>query len=84
MIATTGSTVQATLRQFMSDVFFVDNVDPEASFLEQGIIDSLGVVELVAFVERTYGIKCADEDLVPENLDSLNRVAAFVERKRSA
>ena len=53
----------------------------DESFLEAGIIDSTGVLELVGFLETTFGIAVADEDLVPANLDSVERVARFVERK---
>lgn len=51
------------------------------SFLEAGIIDSTGVLELVGFIESALGITVEDEDLVPANLDSVERVARFVERK---
>lgn len=54
----------------------------EDSFLEQGIIDSTGVLELVTFLEDKYKITVADEELVPENLDSIANVARFVESKR--
>ena len=56
----------------------------DTSFLAQGILDSTGVVELVAFLEETFGIKVADEEIVPENLDSLAAIEAFVGRKRPA
>ena len=72
--------IHDTVRRFLAEVFFVDGLDADASFLEQGIIDSTGMLELVMFIESTYGIKIADDELVPENLDSLNRVAAFIER----
>ena len=52
------------------------------SLVEGGVIDSMGVAELVAFVESRFGISVADDELVPDNLDSIARVAAFVERKR--
>ncbi|HXC66877.1 MAG TPA: acyl carrier protein [Nitrospiraceae bacterium] len=51
------------------------------SFLESGIIDSTGVLELVRFLEATFGIKVADEELVPDNLDSLNKIVAFLQAK---
>ena len=70
-----------TVRRFIHDVFFVDDVDASASFLEEGIIDSTGMLELVAFLEGTFGISIADTELIPENLDSLDKVAAFIERK---
>jgi acyl carrier protein len=51
------------------------------SFLETGIIDSTGVLELVRFLEATYGIKVADEELIPDNLDSINKIVAFLQAK---
>lgn len=52
-----------------------------ASFLEQGIIDSTGVLELATHLEEAYGFKVKDEELVPENLDSVNAIASYVEKK---
>jgi acyl carrier protein len=72
------------LRQFIVDTFFVDRFSDDESFLRSGIIDSTGMMELVAFLEREFAIKVADKELVPENLDSLARVSAFVERKQGA
>jgi acyl carrier protein len=54
------------------------------SLLEQGIMDSTGVLELVAFLESQFGIKVADEELVPDNLDSVDRIVAFVGSKQPA
>jgi len=51
------------------------------SFLENSVIDSTGVLELVAFLEETYGITVENEELIPENLDSLENVTAYVSRK---
>lgn len=53
------------------------------SFLDKGIIDSTGILELVAFVEDRYRIKVEDRELLPDNLDSINRLAAFIRRKQS-
>ena len=53
----------------------------DQSFLDSGIIDSTGVLELVAFVEERFGISIADRELVPENLDSLRNLSDFVARK---
>ena len=58
-----------------------DHLQDTESFLETGLIDSTGVLELVGFLETTYAIKVADEDLVPANLDSVASVCRFVERK---
>jgi acyl carrier protein len=77
--------VRATLRQFILQNFYVADparLSDEASLLDSGIIDSTGVLELVGFLEHELGLTVADEELVPENLDSLSRLVAFVDRKR--
>jgi acyl carrier protein len=53
----------------------------DTSFLDEGIIDSVGVLELVAFLEETFGFRVEDEELIPENLDSLVKITAYVEAK---
>jgi acyl carrier protein len=59
-----------------------DTLTEDQSFLESGIIDSTGMLELVSFVEQRYGISVADRELLPENLDSLRNISQFVARKR--
>lgn len=54
------------------------------SFLETGIIDSTGVLELVRFLEATFDIKIVDEELIPDNLDSINMIVAFLHTKLPA
>ena len=54
------------------------------SFLEMGIIDSTGVLELIAHVESTYGVKIEDDELLPENLDSIDSLVSFISRKQTA
>jgi len=51
------------------------------SFLEKGIIDSTGVLELVGFIEETFNIKIEDEELIPENLDSLDKLNLYIKKK---
>jgi acyl carrier protein len=53
----------------------------QASFFDTGIVDSTGVLELIMFLEKRFGIKIEAEEMVPENLDSINRVVAFVTKK---
>lgn len=53
-----------------------------ASFLDQGFIDSTGVLELVAFLEKEFSVKVADHELIPDNLDSIDAVASFVASKK--
>lgn len=69
------------LRTFIAETFFVDDFASSDSFLQTGIIDSTGMLELVAFVEDTFGFKVADTELVPENLDSLDNLCRFVTKK---
>lgn len=78
------SSVQSEVRAFVIQNFMFgegNQLGDGDSFLEAGIIDSTGVLELVGFLETKYGISVEDEDLVPANLDSVDRVARFVERK---
>ncbi|MCJ7824072.1 MAG: acyl carrier protein [Anaerolineales bacterium] len=53
----------------------------DASFLEEGIVDSTGVLELVMFVEETFSITVEDEEILPENLDSVTQLARYVRLK---
>ena len=69
------------VREFIvSNLLFDADIElaNDTSFLESGVLDSTGVLELIMFLESTYGIKITPEEMVPENLDSLNRVARFV------
>jgi acyl carrier protein len=61
-----------------------DGLKDDTSFLDTGIIDSTGMLELVDFLETTYDVELEDEELVPENLDGVEKVAAFLERKLAA
>ena len=54
------------------------------SFLETGILDSTGMMELIYFLEEEYQVTVQDEEMIPENLDSVARVVAYVQRKRDA
>ncbi len=60
-----------------------DSLKDDSSFLEDGVIDSTGVLELVGFLEENYEIKVEDEELIPENLDSIKNICAYLETKLS-
>jgi acyl carrier protein len=77
------TSVKDDIRTFVVENFMFGQGElrDQDSFLDAGVIDSTGVLELIGFLETTYGIAVADEDLVPANLDSVERVASFVERK---
>jgi acyl carrier protein len=79
--------VEIELRQFIVNNFLYGknfSLADMDSFLDAGIIDSTGVLELISFLERTYHIEIDDEDLIPENLDSITNLAAFLRRKMPA
>jgi acyl carrier protein len=57
------------------------NLSNDDSFMESGIIDSTGILELVRFLEATYHMKIADEELIPDNLDSINKIVTFLQAK---
>jgi acyl carrier protein len=56
-------------------------IDPEISLIESGIMDSTGVLELVEYLEATYSIHIEDEELVPENLETINNIIKFLKTK---
>ena len=78
-------TIEEQIRQYVADNFlFSDDgyqLSDAVSFLEEGIVDSTGVLELVMFVEETYDVAVRDEEIVPENFDSVSQLAAYVRRK---
>ena len=75
------------IREFLNDNFlFGDDreLEEDASFLENGIIDSTGILELVALLEERFGIFIEDDEIVPENLDSLKNITSFLQTKGRA
>ncbi|MDY7039055.1 MAG: acyl carrier protein [Thermodesulfobacteriota bacterium] len=73
-----------TVRMFVMENFLFDNeatLIDTASFLDEGIIDSTGILELVSFIEERFRITVADDELIPENLDSVANVVNYLERK---
>ena len=74
------------IRRFiLENYLFTDDqseLNNDDSFLDQGILDSTGILEIIFFIEDEFGIKIKDDEMVPENLDSVNRIVAFIERKQ--
>jgi acyl carrier protein len=74
-----------TIRRFIRENFLKEtsrkNLRDDVSFIDEGIIDSVGVLELVAFLEETFGFRVEDEELVPENLDSVDKLVNYVDSK---
>jgi len=80
-------TIKREIREYITEQLLFGQEDghlaDEDSFLEKGIIDSTGVLELIGFVENRYSIKVENDELVPENLDSIESLAGFIKRKRA-
>jgi acyl carrier protein len=75
-----------TVREFIVENFLFGDgemLHEDTSFMEEGIIDSTGILELVMFLEETYSMKIEDEELVPENMDNMQNIAQFLDRKLS-
>ncbi len=74
------------IRHFVAENFLFSSngfdLDDDESFLEAGVVDSLGVLELVTFVEEAFDVPVADEEIVPANFDSVNNLAAYIQTKR--
>lgn len=82
------SSIQDQVRSFIQDNFLLGGGGPQYtnsdSLLSLHIVDSMGFLELVTFMEERWGIKVAEEEMIPENLDSLDAMAAFVARKQAS
>jgi len=83
-----SESMHETIRQFiLENYLFTDDTSQLAlddSLLGRGIVDSTGMLEIIMFIEEQLGVKVRDEDMVPENLDSVNRIAAYVTSRRKA
>ncbi len=77
--------VEETIRTYIAEnMLFSDNGYPHsdsASFLEEGIVDSMGILELMMFVEENFHITVEDEEVVPDNFDSVSKMAAYIRSK---
>ncbi|MCJ9670418.1 MULTISPECIES: acyl carrier protein [unclassified Neorhizobium] len=76
-----------SVREFIAENFLFRadaEVSNNQSLLESGVIDSTGVLELIAFLEQTYGITVADDEIVPENLDSIDNMTSYLTTKLAA
>ena len=76
--------IRKQIIKFFNENFMLEldeNFNENDSFLEKGIIDSTGVLELVMFLEKTHNIKVEDDEIIPENLDSIKNIASYLDRK---
>jgi acyl carrier protein len=77
--------IQEQVRTFVTSNFYVadpDTLKDTDSLLDSGVIDSTGVLEVIAFIEDTFGFTVEDAEMLPENLDSIDRITHFVVRKQ--
>jgi acyl carrier protein len=78
-------TVAERVRKFVRENFFVGEEEPlaeETSLIAGGIVDSTGMLEVIAFLESEFGIRIEAEEMVPDNLETIGRIVAFLGRKR--
>ncbi len=78
--------IKTDVRDFILDNFMMgrdaDELKDSGSLLDLNVIDSTGVLELVGFLEETYEITIEDDELIPENLDSIDKIAEYINRKQ--
>jgi acyl carrier protein len=81
-------TILKEVREYVVENFLLGEDEEELSnsdsFLESGLIDSTGILEVIAFLEETYDVEIEDEEMIPENLDSVERVARFIASKKGS
>ena len=81
----TDPEIKAKLREFIKNNFLLGNdatLKDDDSFMGKGIVDSTGILEVVSFVEETFNFKIADEELLPDNLDSINNLITYIKTKQ--
>ena len=80
------SEVKQELRDYIVDNFLFGDTETKFadsdSFMEKGIIDSTAILEVITFIEENYSVKIEDDEILPENLDSLDNIASFIEKKQ--
>ena len=81
-------TIKRGLRKFISDSFLFGNDEIEFtdvdSFLDTGIIDSTGILELVSYLEKEFGFSVEDDEMIPRNFDTIENLAGYIARKTAA
>ena len=81
-------TIGQDVRQFLADNFILDDggagLGADDSLTQAGVLDSMGVLELIMFVEERFGVTIPDEDTLPENLDSVARIVGYISRRLEA
>jgi acyl carrier protein len=80
--------IKTNVKSYIAKTFYFNDssfsIDDNTSFLETGIIDSTGILELINFIQDEFSVKVNDDEMLPENLDSLENIAAYLGKKLSA
>jgi len=79
--------IREQVRQFITTNFYMPpgaKLEDQDSLLDSGLVDSTGVLEIVLFIEEKLGVTVTDQEILPENLDSIARIASFVEQRKAA
>ena len=77
--------IKDEIRRFITGKFMLnsgDHLDDDMSLLETNTVDSVGILEIVGFIENHFNLKVEDEELTAENLDSINKIVRFIEKKQ--
>jgi len=80
-------TIEQRIRQFIVENFYVSDpaeLADDTSLITSGFVDSTGMLEVISFLEADFGIRIRDQEMVPENLETIARIAAFIDRKKMA
>lgn len=84
-MASTREEMITLLRKYLFDSFLFgyseEELSNDTSFLEIGVLDSIGIMEVVSFIEQNFAVRFQDSEIIPENLDTVNRMADFIRRK---
>lgn len=79
--------IRGKIRHFLLDNYLFgyseNEFDNDSSFLDYGVLDSLGILELIKFIEANFNLKIDDAEILPENIDSINNIASFIMRKNA-
>ena len=85
MAQMTEMDIKSKLREFLKNNFLLGNdsgLNDDDSFMSKGIVDSTGILEVVSFVEQNFGFRVEDEELIPDNLDSINNLVKYITKKQ--
>jgi acyl carrier protein len=83
-MSTTQESIRTTVLNFLQKNFVFDEkkqIADDESLIGAGIVDSTGILEMIGFLEETYGVSFLDDELIAENFDSLGRIASFMKKK---